>query len=132
MIAFGTGRCLRRLRKFVICLLGCAGGGPLHAQEPPQVNVFSFADTSCAAWEQSRNDEPLRTVYGVWFRGFVSGYNMGNSANQVAPDHMPDPPALARYVDDYCREHPKLPFIGAAIPLIQELREFRSPLPPPR
>lgn len=130
MIEFEAARnCVRRIAG---CLVGWAAASSLCAQEPPQVNVFSFADTSCVAWERSRADESLRTVYGVWFRGFVSGYNFGNSANQVAPDEMLDPPALARYVDDYCRDHPKLPFIGAAIPLIQELREFRPALPPPR
>ncbi len=129
-MAFESARGARCIRRAVLCLMGCTGSAALYAQEPPQVNVFSFADTSCAAWERSRDDEPLRTVYGVWFRGFVSGYNFGNSPNQVAPDNMPDPPALARYVDAYCREHPNLPFIGAAIPLIQELREFRSALPP--
>ncbi len=129
MIAFGTTR--HGLSRIMIYLVGSAASS-LLAQEPPQVNVFSFADTSCAAWERSRNDESLRTVYGVWFRGFVSGYNFGNSANQVSPDEMLDPTALARYVDDYCRDHPNSPFVGAAIPLIQQLREFRPALPPAR
>jgi len=48
-------------------------------------------------------DEPLRLIYGVWFRGFVSGYNFGNSANQVALDKMPDPASVSLYVDKYCR-----------------------------
>jgi|GEM_PF-1799928 hypothetical protein len=102
------------------------------AQEPPDVNVFSFADTSCAEWARSKGDEPLRIVYGVWFRGFVSGYNFGNSANQVALDKMPDPASVALYVDKYCRENPTLPFIGAAILLIQEIREFRPGVPAPK
>ena len=113
-------------------LLCCVCPSMAPAQAPPDVNVFSFADISCEAWERSRTDEQLRTIYGAWFRGFVSGYNFGNSANQVALDRMPDPPALARYIDNYCRENPKLPFVGAGIPLIQEIREFRPGVPPPR
>ena len=99
------------------------------AQEPPDVNVFSFADTSCAEWVHSRNNKLSRAIYGAWFRGFVSGYNFGNSANQVGLDKMPDEAALALYIDNYCRDNPKLPFIGAAIPLVQEIREFRSVVP---
>ena len=105
----------------------CAGHSTAFAQEPPDVNIFSFADTSCAEWTRSKADEPTRIIYGTWFRGFVSGYNFGNSANQVALDKMPDPAFLALYVDKYCRENATLPFIGAVIPLVQEIREFRIP-----
>jgi hypothetical protein len=110
-------------------VLLCCAVGPVVAQEPPDVNIFSFADTSCAQWQQSKDQEPLRTIYGVWFRGFVSGYNFGNSANQVALDKMPDPESMARYVDKYCQDNPKLPFIGAAIQLVQEIRQYRLPQP---
>ena len=112
-------------------VLMCCAAGPLLAQEPPDVNIFSFADTSCAEWQRSKDQEPLRTIYGVWFRGFVSGYNFGNSANQVALDKMPDPDSMARYVDKYCQDNPRLPFIGAAILLVQEIRQVRLPQPKP-
>ena len=108
----------------MICNIGLSTA---FAQEPPDVNIFSFADTSCAEWTRSKGDEPSRAIYGAWFRGFVSGYNFGNSANQVPLNKLPDPAALALYIDNYCRESPKLPFIGAAIPLLQEIREFRNP-----
>jgi hypothetical protein len=107
----------------------CAGLSTALAQEPPDVNIFSFADTSCGEWTRSKGDEPVRAVYGAWFRGFVSGYNFGNSANQVPLNKMPDPATLTLYVDKYCRENPNLPFIGAVIPLVQEIREFRVPIP---
>ena len=108
-------------------MLCCAGLSTAFAQGVPDVNVFGFADTSCSAWTRSKGDEPSRAVYVAWFRGFVSGYNFGNSANQVPLDKMPDPATLALYIDKYCRENPTLPFIGAAIPLVQETREFRIP-----
>jgi len=126
----GRRRGLPRLVRAAPVLLCCAAG-PLLAQEPPDVNIFSFADTSCAEWQRSKDQEPLRTIYGVWFRGFVSGYNFGNSANQVALDKMPDPDSMARYVDKYCQDNPRLPFIGAAIQLVQEIRQVRLPQPKP-
>ena len=110
-----------------LSMLCWAGLSTAFAQGVPDVNVFSFADTSCAAWTRSRSDETTRAIYGAWFRGFVSGYNFGNSANQVPLDKMPDPAALALYIDKYCRENPNLPFIGAVIPLVQEIRELRVP-----
>jgi hypothetical protein len=122
---------MSRMRNWIGPVLWCCVSLSL-AQAPPDINVFSFADTSCDAWDRSRGDEPLRTIYGAWFRGFVSGYNFGNSANQVALERLPEPAALARYIDQYCRENPKSPFIGAGIPLVQELREFRLAVPPPK
>jgi hypothetical protein len=115
-----------------LSMLCCAGLSAAFAQEAPDVNVFSFADTSCAEWTRSKGNEPARAVYVAWFRGFVSGYNFGNSGNQVALDKMPDPAALALYIDKYCRENPALPFIGAVIPLVQEIREIRLVVPSPK
>ena len=108
-------------------LLACA---EIQAQEPPDVNVFSFADNTCSAWARSADNAARREIYGNWFRGFVSGYNFGNSANQVPFGAMPTPAALAARVDKFCRDNPQLPFVGAIIPLIQEIREHRLPPPP--
>ena len=99
------------------------------AQDAPDIAIFSFEDISCAAWTRSRGDEIVRVRYGTWFRGFVSGYNFGNPANQVLLGVMPDPAAVAAYVDKFCRDNPSLSFIGAAVPLVQETRQFRTPLP---
>lgn len=117
---------------FGFLLLCCAGFATAFAQEAPDINVFSFADTSCAEWARSQGNEQWRAIYGAWFRGFVSGYNFGNSGNQVPLDKMPDPAKLALYIDKFCRENPAQPFIGAAIPLVQEIREFRIGVPAPK
>lgn len=117
---------------FGLLLLCCAGFVTAFAQEAPDINVFSFADTSCAEWTRSQGNEQWRAIYGAWFRGFVSGYNFGNSGNQVPLDKMPDPAKLALYIDKFCRENPAQPFIGAAIPLVQEIREFRIGVPAPK
>ncbi len=99
------------------------------AQDVPDIAIFSFEDISCAAWTRSRGDEFLRAQYGTWFRGFASGYNFGNPANQVHLGAMPDPAAVERYVDKFCRDNPLLSFVAAAVPLVQEIREFRVPVP---
>lgn len=99
------------------------------AQDAPDIAIFSFEDISCAAWTRSQGDEILRAQYGTWFRGFVSGYNFGNPANQVLLGAMPDPGAVAAYVDKFCRANPLLSFVAAAVPLVQEIREHRVPIP---
>ncbi len=120
----------------LICIgflaLGFVNSSVVLAQEPPDVTVFTFGDTSCLAWTKSRTDDALRAQFQAWFRGFVSGYNFGNSANQVPSGKMPNPADIALYVDKYCLDNPKLAFVGAVGPLIQEIREFRVPAPIPK
>ena len=99
------------------------------AQDAPDIAIFSFKDISCSAWIRSHDDEILRERYGTWFRGFVSGYNFGNPGNQVLLDAMPNPAAVAAYVDKFCRDNPLLSFVAAAVPLVQEIREHRVPIP---
>lgn len=99
------------------------------AQDAPDISIFSFDDISCAVWTRSQGDEISRARYGTWFRGFVSGYNFGNPANQVLLGAMPDPAAVAAYVDRFCRDNPLLSFIAAAVPLVQEIREHRVLIP---
>lgn len=99
------------------------------AQDVPDIAIFSFEDISCGAWTRSHDNEILRVRYGTWFRGFVSGYNFGNPANQVLLGAMPDPGSVAAYVDKFCRDNPMLSFVAAAVPLVQEIREHRVPIP---
>lgn len=99
------------------------------AQDAPDIAIFSFEDISCAAWTRSQGDEILRAQYGTWFRGFVSGYNFGNPANQALLGAMPDPAAVAAYVDKYCRDNPLHSFVAAAVPLVQAIREYRVSTP---
>jgi hypothetical protein len=112
--------------------LGFVHSSAAFAQGPPEFTVFTFGDTSCAAWTKSQGDDAMRAQFQAWFRGFVSGYNFGNSANQVPSGAMPNPAEIALYVDKYCRENPTLAFIGAVTPLIREIREYRVPAPIPK
>lgn len=124
--ATGKTREMKRVNSWFV-VLSLAISMPAFGQEPPDVNVFSFGDTSCAAWARSATNEEWRELYGAWFRGFVSGYNYGNSGNQVPLGAMLKPAALAARVDKFCRDNPLQPFIGAIIPLIQEIRLYRPP-----
>jgi len=94
----------------------------LLAHADPKV-IFSFKDTSCAAWKRSQGRGPERDQYISWFRGFVSGYNYA-SAQQAGT--MPDSESLSLFIDKYCEKNPSKPFIGAAFLLINELVPHKS------
>lgn len=92
-------------------------------QDKPMA-IFSYEDTSCGAWVRSAGNEIVRDQYDSWFRGFISGYNFGNSNNQVPLGAVPkNNQALYLYVDKYCRENPLQSFISAAFRLVEDLRE---------
>lgn len=99
------------------------------AQDVPDIAAFAFDDISCVAWTRSYGDKLARSQYAIWFRGFVSGYNFGNPGNQVLLGKLPDPPGVAAYVDRFCRDNPTASFVGAAIPLVRELRQVPAPIP---
>jgi hypothetical protein len=114
----------------LLCAAFCLARAPVAlAQDVPDIAVFAFDDVSCAAWTRSAGDKPARTQYAIWFRGFVSGYNFGNPGNQVLLGKLPDPPGIAAYVDKFCRDNPNVSFVGAAIPLVRELRQVPAPIP---
>ena len=108
------------LHLILIVLIGIFPLVSVGGENDP-VPIFSFADTSCGAWTKSQQDGSMRQIYLYWFRGFVSGYNLGSETKQVPMNAMPDQDTLSLYVDKYCREHPLLPFIGAAFQLVKEL-----------
>src|SRR5258706_5003065 len=114
---------------FCVTAICLANLSTAAAQDAPDITVFSFDDITCAAWTRSQGDPAVRAVYGTWFRGFVSGYNFGNPANQVHLGHLPDPADVALYVDKFCRDNPGLSFVAAAVPLEQERREIIGPIP---
>jgi hypothetical protein len=94
----------------------------LLAHAGPKV-IFSFEDTSCAAWKKSQGRESERARYIYWFRGFVSGYNY---ASQDQAGTMPDSESLSLFIDKYCEKNPSKPFIGAVFPLINDLVPHKS------
>lgn len=114
----------------LLCMAFILAHAPVAlAQDVPDIAAFAFDDVSCAAWTRSSNDKLARTQYGIWFRGFVSGYNFGNPGNQVLLGKLPDPAGVAAYIDRFCRDNPNVSFVGAAIPLVRELRQVPAPIP---
>ncbi len=95
----------------------------LAVAQRQQVNVFMFEDASCKAWANSSGNKLLRAQYEFWVRGFVSGHNYANPAQQVKIGVYPGSDELYQYLDQYCRDNPTLSFVGGAIRLVEELRE---------
>ena len=90
------------------------------AQGQP-VNIFWFEDASCTAWIKSSANKALRAQYEFWIRGFVSGHNYASPSRQVKVGEFPGSEALHQYLDQYCRDNPKLSFVGGAIQLVEQL-----------
>ncbi len=112
---------------FVLSLpaLGAAPG------QRVQINIFwGNEDASCSAWVKSADNKAIRAYYDFWVRGFVSGYNYGNPAQQVKDGALPPSDALHKYLDQYCRDNPSLSFTGGAIRLVEELHEPAAPTKP--
>jgi hypothetical protein len=117
-------------RTTLLCTAFCLAHSPVApAQDVPDIAAFAFDDVSCATWTRSAGDKLARAQYGIWFRGFVSGYNFGNPGNQVLLGKLPDPAGVAAYIDKFCRDNPNVAFVGAAIPLVRELRQVPAPIP---
>jgi hypothetical protein len=85
------------------------------------IHIIGFDDMSCGAWASSSSEPQRRQVYFFWFRGVMSGFNLGSPRRQVHITAMPSDDTLALYVDKYCREHPLNGFPGAAFDLVKEI-----------
>ncbi len=91
--------------------------------QSPQVNIFTFENSSCSAWLKTSGNKALRAQYLFWIQGFVSGHNYASPARQVATGELPGSEALYQFLDAYCKDNPTLSFVGGAIRLVEELRE---------
>lgn len=92
-----------------------------------EINIFTFEDSSCVSWTKSANNNLLRAQYLFWIQGFVSGHNYASPQHQVKTGKLPGSEVLYRYLDAYCKNNPSLSFVGAAITLIEDLREPVAP-----
>ncbi|MBI4190146.1 MAG: hypothetical protein HY525_06365 [Betaproteobacteria bacterium] len=99
----------------------------IAAAQTRQVNIFAFEDASCSAWAKSADNKLLRAHYVSWIQGFVSGHNYASPARQVKTGSLPGSEALYEFLDAYCKDNPSLSFIGAAITLVEDLRESSAP-----
>lgn len=109
-----------------IALLACLL--PLNAAaQTRQINIFTFEDASCGVWSKSADNKLLRAQYLFWIQGFVSGHNYANPGRQVRTGTLPASEALYQFLDAYCKDNPSLSFVGAAITLVEDLRETVAP-----
>ncbi len=99
----------------------------IAAAQGREVNIFTFEDSSCTSWTKSANNNLLRAQYLFWIQGFVSGHNYARPEHQVKTGKLPGSEALYRYLDSYCKNNPPLSFVGAAIALVEDLREPVAP-----
>lgn len=97
------------------------------AAQGHQVEVFWGEDASCTAWTRARDNPALRAYYEYWIRGFASGHNFALPSKQVRVGKLPGGEALYQYIDQYCKADPTQSFIGAAIGLVETLREPAAP-----
>ena len=68
--------------------------GATQGQRVP-INIYwGNEDASCNAWTKSAGNKAIRAYYEFWVRGFVSGHNYGNPAEQVKDGAMPASDAL--------------------------------------
>lgn len=124
-----------RIAIFTLALLAAM---PLPAAtQGRQVEVFWGEDASCAAWARARDNPALRAIYEYWIRGFASGHNFALPDKQVRVGTLPGGEQLYQYIDQYCKANPTQSFIGAAISLVETLREpadarTRTPVSKPR
>lgn len=63
------------------------------------VKVLGLDDMSCAEWAKVSSDAELSQPYVQWVRGFLTGHNYANQAQQVS---IVSKGTVAAYLDRYC------------------------------
>jgi hypothetical protein len=83
--------------------------------------IYGAGTNSCAQWTKTRDGGEGWFTAGQWILGFVS------AANQYAkvPPARSDARWMARWVDDYCRDHADQDLAEAAHELVEALLELR-------
>lgn len=105
-----------------IAALLLAAAPAVAAQPAPPINIiFSADNASCAAWTKAAGNKLVRQQYEMWARGFVSGHNYANPAQQVKVGAFPSGEDFYQYFDHYCRDNPQHTFVAAAIQLVEQL-----------
>ena len=99
-----------------------ASAAVIAADPAPPINIiFSAENASCSAWTKAASNKLVRQQYEMWARGFVSGHNYANPAQQVKVGAFPGGEEFNQYFDQYCRDNPQHTFVAAAIQLVEQL-----------
>jgi hypothetical protein len=114
--------------KSIIAAMMLVSMPSIGAQPAPPINVvFTAENASCAAWTKSAGNRLVRAQYEFWARGFVSGHNYANSAQQVKVGAFPGGDELYQYFDEYCRDNPQQSFVEGVMRLVEQLRASPAP-----
>lgn len=89
------------------------------------LNILGFDDMSCAAWNASKDDPDLRASYVVWVRGFLTGHNYGQQAQQVSSISSG---TIELHINGYCKQNPNGSFSDAAFRLSDQFSGRNQPL----
>jgi len=105
----------------IAALLLAAAAATAAEPAPPINTIFPADNASCAAWAKSAGNKLIRQQYEMWARGFVSGHNYANPAQQVKVGAFLGGDDLYKYFDQYCRDNPQHTVVAAAIQLVEQL-----------
>lgn len=84
--------------------------------------IYGAGTNSCAQWTESRKSRAWFTS-GQWVLGFVSAANTYSKT----PPAKSDAQSMARWVDDYCRDHEASDLAEAAQQLTEALLTAKLP-----
>jgi hypothetical protein len=84
--------------------------------------IYGAGTNTCSQWTESRTGEGWFTA-GQWVLGFVSAANRYSKT----PPTKSDARSMARWVDDYCRDHADRDVADAAEALVEALMTAKLP-----
>ena len=84
--------------------------------------IYGAGTNSCDHWTSARAGDAWLTS-GQWILGFVSAANRYSKA----PPTRSDARSMARWIDEYCRDHPTSDIADATQELVELLVSGRTP-----
>ena len=104
----------------MLCFALLAGVG----QAAP-LNILGVDDLTCAGWSKSKENLDQRSIYVVWMRGFLTGYNYGEQGKQVSSISSG---TIEQYTNRYCASNQTGQFSDAVFRLSDQFSGRNQPL----
>mgnify|MGYP000432713568 FL=1 len=114
---------MRQVPRLLISAL--AAGLLAGTLQAAPLNILGFDDMSCAAWTAAKGDPDLRASYVVWVRGFLTGHNYGQPAQQVSSISSG---TIELNINNYCKQNPNGSFSDAAFRLSDQFSGRNQPI----
>ena len=113
-----------RLACLMTLFLPVAGFVPSVTQLRPEADrtMYGAGTNSCTQWTEARRGDSWFTA-GQWVLGFVSAANQYSTV----PPAKAEARDMARWVDDYCREHAESDVADAGKGLVELLLAGQQP-----